>query len=161
MKGRSVLVLPLAAALAVIIVSGCYSYREVPRERIAPGSTVRLRIAAEEAVRQQQVFGELRETLEGRLVEPTSPGALSLVLRLRPHGPAERGYSTVVNVPEAAITRVEAKRFSPARTALFAGAGTAAAVAALAIHASATSDGPEPPPVQEMRIPLFRWTLHR
>lgn len=158
MRRSSVRTLPLVVALAATV-GGCYSYREVTPAQIEPGNAVRVRIAAEEAVRQQRVLGVIQEVVEGDVVEPATTGGVSLVVRRRPHGPTERGYSALVNLPDSTITRIEVKRFSAARTAGAAGAGAAVALLALAIRASATSDGGEPPPVQEMRVPLLRWSI--
>lgn len=160
MRRGSVRAVSVVVALAVTA-GGCYSYREVPIAQVEPGNAVRVRIAGDEAVRQQRVLGAIQETVEGHVVEPAATGAVTLVVRRRPHGPTERGYSALVNLPDSSITHMEVKRFNAMRTAGVAGAGAAVALLALAIRASATSDGGEPPPVQEMRIPLLRWTISR
>ena len=160
MRRGSVRAVSLVVAFAVTA-GGCYSYREVPIAQIEPGNAVRVRIAGDEAVRQQSVLGVIQETVEGQVVEPATDGAVSIVVRRRPHGPTERGYSALVNLPDSSITHLEVKRFSATRTAGVAGAGAAVALLALAIRASATSGDGEPPPVQEMRIPLLRWTIQR
>ena len=158
MRRRSLRALSLAIVLAAPV-GGCYSYREVTPAQLEPGNAVRVRIVPDEAVRQQAVLGTLQETVEGHVVEPAATGAVSLVVRRRPHGPTERGYSTVLNLPDSAITSMEVKRFNAMRTAGVAGVGAAVALLALAIRASSSSGDGEPPPVQEMRIPLLRWSI--
>lgn len=159
MKSRSMCLKQFAmACLAGCVLSGCYSYHEVAPRSVAPGSEVRVRIASEEAVRQVQVLGGLRETIEGEVANTQQDGAIGVIVRRLPDGPAQRAeYSSIVMLPNGAIIMIEEKRFNAIRTAMFAGGATAAALAALAIRASATSNGGEPPPINELRIPLIRW----
>lgn len=146
------------ACLAGSVLPGCYSYREVAPRSVAPGSEVRVRIASDEAVRQVEVLGGLRETIEGEVANTEQGGVTGVIVRRRPQGPAQRAeYSSIVMLPNNAIITIEEKRFNAMRTAAFAGGATAVALAALAIRASATSNGGEPPPINAIRVPLFRW----
>jgi hypothetical protein len=144
--------------VACVVLGGCYAWNEVGTGQATAGERVRVTIAAAEAARQEPVLGRLTQTLEGEIVAGAPADALGLTVAGRAAaasgGPA---FNAFVTVPFDAVQRVEVRRFSAGRTALLAGAGAAAVVAALAIDAGGTGGGPEDPGSNtRVRFPLIR-----
>jgi len=152
---------PVALVLLCgLITSGCYSYRPIPAASVAPGQTVRVTLSPEEALRQQENVGALRQQIEGEVVETDPDGRLGLTVPRPPSSPSQRGgLNTFVTLPASAIVQLEEKRFSAARTALLAGAGAAAAVAVLAVVEAVAGDGGDegPPNNARVRLPISRF----
>jgi hypothetical protein len=149
---------PSAVLLVSVILSGCYSFREIGAAQVTPGERVRVTVSAVEAARQEPVLGRLTQTLEGQVVANESADALGLTVAGRAAaasgGPA---FNAFVTVPLDAVQRIEVRSFSAGRTALLAGAGAAVVVAALAIDGGGTGDGPEDPGNNSrVRLPLIR-----
>jgi hypothetical protein len=145
-------------ALVAFLVSGCYSYRPLPMTAAVPGQTVRVTLSPEEALRQQENVGALRQQIEGEIVESSSAG-IGLTVPRPASSPAQRGgLNTFVTLPPTSIVQLEEKKFSAARTARFAGAGAAAAVAVLAIVEAVAGDAGDegPPNTSLIRIPIGR-----
>lgn len=143
-----------ALVAAIYFTSACYSYRAVAPNTMPEGSTIRVTVTPEEAVRQRDNVGEFTETLEGRLLQAHSD-SLGLAVRDWQGGPADRpDFSTYVAIPRTSIVLLEEKRFSVGRTAVIAGAAVAAAAAILAISVESAGDTGEPPPTTELRIPI-------
>ena len=143
----------------VLALPGCYAYHTIPAASAAPGQTVRVTLSAEEALRQQETVGSLRQRVEGEVVEKGADGSLGLTVPRPPSSPSQRtGLNTFVALPPSSIVQVEAKRFSVGRTALLAGAGAAAAVAVLAVVEAVAGDGGDegPPNNSSVRIPIGR-----
>lgn len=144
------------AALAMLLASGCYSFHEVAPGSVTPGATVRVTLSAEEAVRQQQGLGGLRQQVEGEVVPVETAGSLGLTIPLREGSPADRpGLNTFLDVPWTSVTRIEEKRLSVGRTAGLVGAGAAATVAILAVSTGGTGGG-EDPPSNSVLVPVLR-----
>ena len=145
----------LSCIACALSTTGCYSFVEVPPTAIATGSTVRVTLSSEEALRQRDYLGELRTSIEGRVLGEPDADTLGVAVRSLEGSPADRpGFSTYVGVPRSGILRVEQKRLSVARTAAFAGAAAAVAAAVLAIATSSTGQKGEPPPSGELRVPI-------
>lgn len=139
---------------AMYCASACYSYSAVAPNTMPEGSTIRVTVTPEEAVRQRDNVGIFTETLEGRLLDARSD-SVGLAVRDWEGGPADRpDFSTYVAIPRSSIVLLEEKRFNVGRTAVFAGAAAAVAAAILAISVSPTGDTQEPPPTTEFRIPI-------
>lgn len=148
------------ALLFVLALPGCYSYHAIPAASATPGQTVRVTLSPEEALRQQETVGSLRQRVEGEVVEKGADGSLGLTVPRPASSPSQRaGLNTFVALPPSAIVQVEAKRFSAGRTALLAGAGAAAAVAVLAVVEAVAGDGGDegPPNNALVRIPIGRF----
>lgn len=141
------------------LASACYSYAGVETSAAASGtlpegSTIRVTVTAEEAVRQRENLGTFTESFEGRLLQAHTD-SLGLAVRDWAGSPADRpDFSTYIAIPRSSIVRLEEKRFDVVRTTLIAGAALAAAAAILAISVESTGDTSEPPPVTEWRIPI-------
>lgn len=154
--GRTMSTLFLATVL-----SGCYAYAEVDRGAVAPGSVVRVVLDRQEAVRQVDVLGGLRERVEGQVAPQTNGTGLSLMVR-QTATPAQGGmFNAFATFPWSSVGLIEVKRFSPVRTALVAGGGAAVAIAVLSVleGSSKKGDGEGPITDDNLRIPLlrFRW----
>jgi len=147
------------AVLACVQLAACYTYREVGRPDLRDGSTVRVFVQADEAVRQQQVIGRLTQQVEGEVVGGQPPETLGLTVVQPGGGPAARtGFNVFLSLPWTAVVRVEEKRFNTGRTLAVAGAAAVAAVAVLAINGGGTRNGDGGPPGDDarVRIPLIR-----
>jgi hypothetical protein len=117
-------------------------------------------LSPEEALRQQETVGALRQQIEGEIVEADPDGRLGLTVPRPPSSPSQRaGLNTYVTLPVSSIVQLEEKRFSAARTALLAGAGAAAAVAVLAVIEAVAGDGGDegPPNNARVRLPIRRF----
>jgi hypothetical protein len=147
----------LALGLACVQLAACYSYRVVTTEAVAPGSNVRVTLSSEEALRQQQSLGVLRQQLEG-LVLTAGDAEIGIAVPRPPGSPAERsGLNTLVTLPATSILRIEEKHFSAGKTALVAAAGAGAALAVFAIVEASTGNGGEGPGTNELiRVPIGR-----
>ena len=88
----------LVAASAILLGTGCYGYRTVAPGSVTPGATVRVTLSAEEAVRQQQGLGGLRQQVEGEVVPLETTSSLGLTIPLREGSPADRpGFNTFID----------------------------------------------------------------
>lgn len=148
-----------AAALAAIpFLGGCFAYVPIEPSAVSPGTTVRVQLDREEAVRQIDALGGLRERLEGRVAEQTTAGALALTVRQAATPAAGGRFNAFLTLPWKHVARVERKDFSPLRTAaVAAGAGVVAAVALAVLEGSSRPGEGEGPGVEEaIRIPLLR-----
>ena len=142
------------------LLSGCYTFAEVDRSALAPGATIRVTVSREEAVKQIDALGGLKERMEGRVQEQTNGSSLALTVR-HAATPSEAGrFNAFVSVPWSSVQRVELKRFSPGRTAaIAAGAGVVAALTLSVLEGSSKPGEGEPPPVNDaVRIPLIRFS---
>lgn len=145
--------------LFLLTLPGCYSYHAIPVTSTTTGQTVRVTLSPEEAVRQQETVGALRQRVEGEVVEKGTDGSLGLTVPRPASSPSQRAsLNTFVTLPPSSIVQVEEKRFSVGRTALLAGAGAAAAVAVLAVVEAVAGDGGDegPPNNARVRIPIGR-----
>lgn len=148
----------MLALLSAPYLMGCYAYAEADRAAVAPGSVVRVVVDRQEAVRQVDVLGGLREQVEGQVAPQTNGTGLSLMVR-QTSTPADGGlFNTFATYPWSSLTLIEVKRFSVFRTALMAGGGAAVAVAVLSVLEGGTKkgDGEGPPTNDNVRIPLLR-----
>lgn len=145
-----------AAIAALFCNTACYTFRPVQPAALTEGSTIRVTVSAEEALRQRDRIGLLTEQLEGRLLA-THADSLGLAIREWVGSPADRpDFSTYVAVPRGAVVQLEEKHLDVGRTVALAGAAAAVAAAVLAISVSSSGNSGEPPPTTEFRIPL-RW----
>lgn len=149
-----------ASCLATVLaLSGCYTYAPVAPSAVAPGTTVRVSVTPEEALRQQPRLGVLRQQIEGSILA-AGADTVGIAMRAPAGSPADRpGYNTYVGVPTNAVVQMEEKRFSALRTGLLAGAGALVAAAVIALAVESAGQDAEPPPSGEMRIPLLRIPL--
>lgn len=146
----------VVAASAMALATGCYSFHEVAPGSVTPGATVRVTLSTEEAVRQQQGLGGLRQQVEGEVVPLETTGTLGLTIPLREGSPADRpGLNTFLDVPWTSVMRIEEKRLSVGRTVALAGAGAAATIAILAVSTGGTGGG-EDPPSNSVLVPVLR-----
>lgn len=148
----------LMAIMAVPLLGGCYAYADVDGATVSPGSTVRVSLDRDEAVRQIDALGGLRERVEGMVTGQTTERAVTLTVRQSATPAAGGRFNAYVVLPWSSITRVEAKHFSPQRTALAAAGAGALAVATLSVLNAITDGDPsEGSNTNEaVRIPLIR-----
>lgn len=148
----------LWVVLAVPFLGGCYAYADIDSAAVSPGATVRVSLDREEAVRQIDALGGLRERVEGQVTEQTTDRAVALTVRQSATPAAGGRFNAFVVLPRSSITRVELKRFSPQRTALAAaGAGVLAVATLSVLNAITDGDPSEGPNTNDaVRIPLLR-----
>lgn len=140
---------------------GCYVWREVPPEAMAPGRQVRVTMEPAEAARQQPALGRLTQVVEGEIVAGGATDVLGLTVASRPAaaagGPA---FNVYIELPRSAVQRLETREFSFGRTALLAGGSVAVVVTALSINGGGTEGGPEGPgPNSRVRVPIFTFPI--
>lgn len=147
-----------AAVLLIVHMQGCYAYHEVPPSSIRDGSTVRVMIQAEEAVRQQSLLGRLTQTLEGEVIPGQPGGTLGLTVpQTTSASTTGESLNVFVSVPFSTILRAEEKRFSLERTLLMGGIGVGLVAGALAITTGGTDGGGEDGGTDaRVRVPLIR-----
>jgi hypothetical protein len=146
------------AVLAVPLLVGCYSYAEIDRASVAPGATVRVALDRQEAVRQIDVLGGLRERVEGQVMEQSNGASLAMTVR-QSATPSDGGrLNAFVTLPWTSVTLVEVKRFSLFRTGAVVGGGAVVAVAVLSVleGGSKTGPGEGPGTNNAIRVPLIR-----
>jgi len=119
-----------------------------------PGSTIRLRITSDEALRQQSVLGELTTTLQGRAVQGSGQGDIGLTVRRTDGGPAGPSFNAFIAVPLRAVEHVEERRLDVIRTALLAGGAAATAIAVISISAGGTETSEPPDSNARLRLLL-------
>ena len=134
---------------------GCFSFHEIPAAGIAPGTTVRVRITSEEALRLQQALGQLTTTVQGQAINRDPDTVVGLTVQRADGGPAGPGFNTFIAIPLTSIEHAEQRRLDIVRTALLAGAGAAAALAVVAISAGGTESGEPPDMNARLRVPLL------
>ena len=146
---------PVAAAAALLLTAGCYSYRPVAGVAPAPGAELRVQLTDAGMSELTRYLGPRVMTVDGRLVEiePDSTLMLSVKAVHTAEGGLQRwpGEGTV-RVPNAAVASVSRRTLSRKRTAVFAG-GLTAALVAIGVYAldlgraggSPGGNGPPPP----------------
>jgi hypothetical protein len=144
--------------LTIAHLAGCYAYREVQRSDVRDGSSVRVLIQSEEAVRQQAVTGRLAQTLEGVVVPDQPAELLGLTVPQATAGPAEPSFNVFVSLPWSSVLRIEERRFSTVRTLLAGAIGAGLVTGAIvAISTGGTSNGGEDGGSDaRIRVPLIR-----
>ena len=143
-------------ALACVFGLGCYTFAETSESALVPGTTVRVTLDDEEALRQRTVHGRVVSAVRGEVLTVAGD---SVHLLVRASGADGRDFNQTQGIPRSAITRVEAKRFDLGRTAALAGVAAAAGAAALIIDSGGTDPGAEPPPTSELIWSLLRLML--
>jgi hypothetical protein len=137
---------------------GCYTWAALDRAEVVPGATVRITLGRDEAVRQIDVLGGLRESVEGRVADQSNEGSLALTVRQSATPSEPSRFNAFLSVPWGSVGKMEVKRFSPLKTgAIVAGAGVVA-VLTLSVLEGSSSGGPgEGPGTNDaVRIPLIR-----
>jgi hypothetical protein len=149
---RAALLLPL------FVLQGCYSHVPVALESVPAGARVRARVSATEAERLEGVLGGERRTVGG--VYRGREGAGLLLELPAVTGPTGQRLTQRVSVSGDQVVEIELRRLDRARTYGLVAALTAVG-SALAISQFAAARDPEssadPPPVNEILIPLLRW----
>lgn len=146
------------ALLTVPLLVGCYAYTEIDRASVAPGATVRVAVDRQEAIRQLDVLGGLRERVEGQVAEQTNGSSLAMIVR-QSATPADGGrFNAFLTLPWSSVSSVEIKRFSLLRTGAVMSGGAVVAVAILSVleGSSKPGDGEGPTTNDAIRIPLVR-----
>jgi hypothetical protein len=142
------------ALLALLVLtSGCYTWHDVSREAVAPGTDLRVTLEREVALQRIEDAGELRLTVSGTATEQTDASSLGLTTRLR-----GSTFNSFEALPWSGIVRIEEKRFSWLRTGGMAALGAGATIAILSVLEGQTDEGSEGPPINEsgvVRVPLF------
>ena len=127
---------------------GCTTFQPIAGDPV-PGERIRTQLAAEGQLRQAQVTGVARASLDGDLLS-VEPEALVLQVPIPGIDPGLHRSTKVADtlrVLRADVTSVEMQRFSPARTSLLAG-GIAVAGAlgvVLAGNVGASDGAPDGP----------------
>ena len=101
---------------------GCTTFQPIAGDPV-PGERIRTQLAAEGQLRQAQVTGVARASLDGDLLS-VEPEALVLQVPIPGIDPGLHRSTKVADtlrVLRADVTSVEMQRFSPARTSLLAG----------------------------------------
>ncbi len=104
--------------IALLALTGCYSYSLAPVESVTPGSRVRARVSAAEAERLGEIIGREDRLLEGRVVSGNDDGLLldvpSAVITA---GTAVQWMNQRIELAPAALVELEIRRLDPWRTA--------------------------------------------
>ena len=158
--------LPGPAVLVALVLTGCYSYHEVPLSSIPSGSEVRVQLTPEEAGRLASTGGvtfsfQSSGTLEGHVLEVDDVSMVLSAPLPAPGGSARQGLPTLeqrVRLQFHEVLRTELRELDRRRTYLAVGAAGLIS-AALLIHQLSGSVGgstldPGPGPAPESRSPL-------
>lgn len=144
--------------LALVALTGCYSYTLAPVESVSPGTGVRARVTPAEAARLARILGRENRVLSGEFVGEEDGGLLLQVGSVA--DPATGRLFQRVTIPRAELVELEIRRLDRWKTA-----GVAGAVAAAVIYASlqafgdeSEAGGREPGGVDAVGIPL-RWFI--
>jgi len=151
MRLRRIAIIGLAASPAA-----CHVYEPVSRLTPTPGRELRIELTESGSTQLASYVGPNVVTLLGRLVSNSPDGYRVAIDAVRTAGGREQPWEGEgsVEVPAAAIARVEARTFSRQRTILLA-TGVVVGVAAIVAGASAAGNdgggsgtpiGPPPPP---------------
>lgn len=143
---------PWMAVVAALSTTGCYTWRDVAPEALAPGVDVRVTLDRETALARLQNGGdEVRLSVSGTTTDRTDARALGLTTRVR--GSAFNSFEAL---PWSGVVRVEEKRFSWSRTGGLAVLGLGAAVGILSVIEGQTDDGFDGPPIDEAPVARIR-----
>ena len=107
--------------LAVTLLVGCYAYAPLDRSPF-PGEDVRARLTAPGALRVAEMTGSTDRAVEGTVVAWDETAVLARLRRDLPHSLRAGMGRDTMRIPLEVIDRVEGRRFSYTRTALFGGA---------------------------------------
>ncbi len=147
----------VAVAAPALILCGCFSYVPAPIETVPAGQDVRVYMS-------RRGMAELPEELE-----PNGPFLTGTLIRREeehlfirvPVARVQQGFHSTqigqeISVPTGEIVQVQRRQFNRAGTGLLV-VGTAASATAIVFlitKAFASREG-NPPPIEEIRIPLF------
>jgi hypothetical protein len=159
----------LVRCASAVVVSfaplACQSYAPLVGEP-APGQSVRARLTPPGAVRQAEISGVARTSVDGKFVETRGDGlALEVpILGLVPELQRSPKVADTIVLQVGEIAEIETPRFSALRTAGFIASLGAVVALALAISGDAggNQDTPPTPPVsfgpelQILRLPIGR-----
>jgi hypothetical protein len=147
----------MCISAAVLILTGCFSYVEVPLETVQTGTDVRVYLTRQGLAELPEVLEDNGPYLKGTLVRQEAERVFIRV----PLAPRQQGFytSTVgqdVCVPAGEIARLQQRTLDRTGTALLV-AGTAAAGAAVLFLIMETFGGPDSvdPPEPELRLRLL------
>ena len=122
---RSSLIAALTAALT--LAGGCYSYRVVPVNEVAPGQDVRVRISAAEAARLGELIDRSDRSIDGRLLENTDGQVVLGVSSVAQttaltavQDPSGRLFQRIV-VPREGLLELEVRTLNRTHTAIVVG----------------------------------------
>jgi hypothetical protein len=136
---------------ACLALPGCYTFTSVEPAALEPGMSVRVTIDRAEAVKQAEVLGGTGTVVQGTVSDQSTPDSIGIFFR--PTGLTR--FNSFVEVPWSSVQQVEAKSFSPSRTAGLVAIGAVVAVAVIAVADElGTADGEDPPPNNLVSIPL-------
>ncbi len=155
--GRILLVL-----LALPLLQGCYIYRSVGPDEIAPGQRVRARLAPGEAVRLEEFTAEGSRSIDGNVVELQGDSALiSVTVHSELQGNRIRNLEQRIMVDRGGIIDLELRTMDRGRTAFVAVVATAGilSLALLKAKDNGTINPQDPSPPDESRISLFRFAF--
>lgn len=111
-----------AIAGLLLLTSGCYAYRVVPPQQVAPGRELRLTLTDLGSAELWRELGPRAEAVHGRIAGVDSTAFRVAVAQVeRSSGAEERWSGELVRLPQPAVAAVQTRRFSMQRTALMAG----------------------------------------
>lgn len=152
------------AALAAVLLAGCFHYRPVEPAGAPLGEEVRVRLTREGAAAlPEELPGLAAGVVRGR-VTGREDGRLRLrvPVAVQQDGLVARELGREVEVPAAAILGVERRALSRGRTALAVAGGLGAAAmlwASLGEGRNEGGTGAPPPPIEAVRIPFVSFPL--
>lgn len=150
---------PVLVLVATGVLSGCHTWTEMEPGPVPVGTRVRVTLTPEEAVRQVEGLGSLRQVVPGTVVQGAGEGMLALATPRGGASPGTRGFNDYLSVPWSQVVRLEGKQLSLTRSVgLAAGMGVGAALILSVTDGSARDgNGETPGPNQAVRIPLLRF----
>jgi hypothetical protein len=139
--------LPLALFASTLFSLGCYGYYR-PSTAVLAGRQIEISLTDSGSLALAPQLGFNVEAVDGRLVRDSASSYLVSVTGIRKRDGQESGWKgESVSIPRTDVSTLQERRFSRARTTLFAAASTIAMVAvkrAFAGNGGATAPGGTP-----------------
>jgi hypothetical protein len=146
------------ALAAPLLLCGCYRYVPAELGAVPVGQDVRVHLTRQAMIGIEELPDLERPLVSGTLVRLESE---RLFLRV-PVAARQVGFHTDligqdVGIPTTGIVQLEQRRLDPLGTGLLVAgtAATAAAVITLILESRRGTEDPGPPPIEELRVPLF------
>lgn len=155
---HSSLVTRYALAPIVLILGGCFSYVTAPVDTVPVGEEVRVFVSRQALQELPDLPNGDTPILAGKLTRRDNERLfISVPVARRQEGFFVSQIGQEVGVRSSEIVQLEMRKLNRTNTALFVGGiGIAAAGVVYAImEAAGWRDNPDPPVIEEFRIPLF------